>query len=81
MWPVVHLGGVILQVDDTRLNHLVVQVISLAGTLSHSGKHRVTTMGLGHIVNQLHDQHSLAHTSTTEQTYGKGHNLLSLNVS
>ena len=46
----------------------MVQVVSLAGTLSHTGEHGVTTMGLGHVVNKLHDQHSLADTSTTEQT-------------
>ena len=46
----------------------MVQVVSLAGTLSHAGEHGVTTMGLGHVVNKLHDQHSLADTSTTEQT-------------
>lgn len=63
-----HLGGGILQVDHTRLNHFMVQVIPLTGTLSHTSKHRVTTMGLGHVVDQLHDQYSLAYTGTTEQT-------------
>lgn len=46
----------------------MVQVISLASTLPHTGKHRVTTMGLGHVVDQLHNQHSLAYTSTAKQT-------------
>lgn len=64
----IHLGSVVLQVDYTGLNHFMVQVISLTGTLSDTSKHRVTTMGLGHVVDQLHDQHSLAYTSTTEQT-------------
>lgn len=63
-----HLGGGVLQVDDTGLNHFMVQVVSLTGTLSHTGKHRVTTMGLGHIVDQLHDQHSLAYTSSAKQS-------------
>ena len=63
-----HLGGVVLEVDDSRLNHLVVQVVALTGTLSHTGEDGVTTVGLGHVVDQLHDQHSLTHTGTTEQT-------------
>lgn len=46
----------------------MVQVVSFTGTLPHSGKHRVTTMGLGHIVDQLHNQHSFAYSSTTKQT-------------
>lgn len=46
----------------------MVQVVPFTGTLPHSGKHRVTTMGLGHVVDQLHDQHSLAYTSATKQT-------------
>lgn len=62
------LGGSVLQVDDTRLNHLMVQVVSLTSTLAHTGKHRVATMGLGHVVDQLHNQDSLADTSATKQT-------------
>merc|ERR1712055_1027887 len=69
------LGGLVLQADDTSLNHLVVQIIALTGPLTHSSEHRVTTMSLGHVVNQLHDQDSLAHTSSTEET-----NLTSLGV-
>ena len=65
----VYLGGVVLEVDDSGLNHLVVQVVSLAGTLAHPGEHGVTTVGLGHVVDQLHDQYSLAHTGTAEQTW------------
>ena len=65
----VYLGGVVLEVDDSGLDHLVVQVVSLAGALPHPGEHRVTTVGLGHVVDQLHDQHGLAHAGTAEQTW------------
>lgn len=49
----------------------MVQVVSFAGTLPHSGEHGVTTVGLGHVVDQLHNQHSLADTSATKQTCDK----------
>merc|ERR1719309_321507 len=35
---------------------------------AHSSEHGVTTMGLGDVVNQFHDEYGLAHTGTTEQT-------------
>ncbi|MPC09777.1 hypothetical protein E2C01_002395 [Portunus trituberculatus] len=76
-WGLIHLtvhqgylGGVILQGDDTRLNHFMVQIIALTGALSNTGKHRVATVSLGNVVNQFHDEYSLAHTGTTEQTCG-----------
>merc|ERR1739844_670593 len=69
------LGGVVLQADDAALNHLVVQVVTLTGSLTHTSEHGVTTMGLGNVVDQLHDQDSLADTGSTEQT-----NLASLGV-
>merc|ERR1739844_611711 len=69
------LGGVVLQADDAALNHLVVQVVTLTGSLTHTSEDGVTTMGLGNVVDQLHDQDSLADTGSTEQT-----NLASLGV-
>lgn len=49
----------------------MVQVVSFAGTLPHSSEHRVTPVGLGHVVDQLHNQHSLADTSAAKQTCDK----------
>merc|ERR1712141_970685 len=69
------LGGVVLQADDAALNHLVVQVVTLTGSLTHTSEHGVTTMGLGNVVDQFHDQHSLADTGSTKQT-----NLASLGI-
>ena len=81
-WGLVHLtvdkgdlGGLVLETDDTSLNHLVVQVISLTGSLSDSGKDGVTSMSLGDVVDQFHDQDSLADSSTTKET-----NLTSLGI-
>ena len=50
----------------------MVQVVSLTGALSYAGEHGVTAVGLGHVVDELHDQHGLAHASTTEQTCNEG---------
>ena len=46
------LGSVILQADDSALNHLVVQIVSFARALSHSSEHGVTTVS-------LHKKHQL----------------------
>ncbi|GMT20564.1 hypothetical protein PFISCL1PPCAC_11861, partial [Pristionchus fissidentatus] len=63
-----HLGVVALRVDDTSLNHLVVEIVTLTGALSDSGEHRVSSVSLGDVVNQLHDKHSLSDTGTSEET-------------
>lgn len=64
-----HLGGGVLQVYDARLNHFIVQIVALAGALSDSGEHRVATVSLGHVVDQLHDQDSLTHAGAAKQTW------------
>ena len=69
------LGGLVLEGDDTTLNHLVVQIVALPGPLADTGEHGETTVSLGNVVNQLHDKHSLADTSAAEKT-----NLTSLTV-
>ena len=69
------LGGLVLEGDDTTLNHLVVQIVALPGPLTDTGEHRETTVSLGDVVNQLHDKHSLADSGTAEET-----NLTSLTV-
>ena len=60
--------GVTLEVDDTGLNHFVVQVVTLTGTLADTSEDRETTVGFGDVVNQLLNEHSLADTSTTKET-------------
>merc|ERR1711878_85476 len=62
------LGGLVLEGDDTTLNHLVVQIVTLPGPLADTSEHRETTVSLGNVVDQLHDKHSLAHSSTAEET-------------
>jgi len=74
-WGLVHLavdegdlGLVILQADDTSLNHLVVEIVTLSSSLSDTGEDRVTTMRFGDVVDQLHNEDSLADSGTTEET-------------
>merc|ERR1712191_20878 len=74
-WGLVHLTVdqsdlrcFVFQRDDTRLNHLVVKIVTLTGTFTDSSEDGVTTMGLSDVVNQFHNQHSLSDTSTTEET-------------
>jgi hypothetical protein len=42
--------GLAIEVDDTSLLHLVVQIVTLTGTLSYTSEDRVTTVGLGDVV-------------------------------
>ena len=74
-WGLVHLtvdkgdlGGLVLQADDTSLNHLVVQIVTLTGPLTHTSEHGVTTMSLSDVVNKLHNKYSLSDTGTTEKS-------------
>jgi len=46
----------------------MVQIVTLAGTLSDTSKHRVTTVSLSDVVNQLLDKHSLSDTGTSKET-------------
>merc|ERR1711997_1284112 len=62
------LGGLVLEGDDTTLNHLVVQIVALPGPLADTGEHGETTVSLGNVVDELHDKHSLADSGTAEET-------------
>ena len=70
--PHTYLGGIIGEADNATLNHLVVEIVAFTRPLPHTGKHGVATVSLGHIVDQLHDEHSLTHTSTSKQTWRGG---------
>lgn len=64
-----YLRGLVLEGNDTTFNHFMVEIVTLASALTDTSKHRVTTMGLGDVVNQFHNQYRLTDTSTTEETY------------
>lgn len=73
-WGLVHLTedesdlGVSLEVDDTGLSHFVVQIVTLSSSLTDTGEDRVTTMGLGNVVDQLLNQDGFTDTGTTEKS-------------
>jgi hypothetical protein len=46
----------------------VIQIVSLAGSFAHTSEDGVTTVSLGDVVDQLHDQDSLADAGTAEET-------------
>ena len=67
----VHKGGLgswAIGDDDTRLDHFVVEIVALTGSFADTSEDGETTMELGDIVDKLHNQDSLADTSTTEET-------------
>jgi hypothetical protein len=41
--------------------------VHLAGALADAGEHRVASVRLGDVVDKLHNEHSLADTSTAEE--------------
>ena len=53
--------------DHARLGHLQPQVVALAGALAHAGEHRQAAVLLRDVVDQLLDQHRLAHAGAAEQ--------------
>src|SRR5207245_8027539 len=52
---------------DFRLDHFMVQIIALAGALTHAGKYRIAAVSLGDIVDQFHDGDGLADAGAAEQ--------------
>jgi len=74
----VHEGGLgagAIGLDDTGLDHFVVQIVTLTRSLADTGEHGETTMKLSNVVDKLHNEDGLADTGTTEET-----NLTSLHV-
>ena len=65
-----HLGvGQIVLVDDARLDHLVIEVVALAGALADAREHRQTAVLLGDVVDELEHVHGLAHAGAAEQAH------------
>ncbi|EAQ04301.1 hypothetical protein OB2597_09164 [Pseudooceanicola batsensis HTCC2597] len=54
--------------QNARLDHLVVEVVALAGPFAHTGEHGQTRVHLGDVVDQFLDENRLAHTGTAEET-------------
>ena len=65
-----HLGvAEIVLVDDARLDHLVIEIVALAGALTDAGEHRQTAVLLGDVVDELEHVDGLAHAGAAEQTH------------
>ena len=54
-------------VDDAGLAHLGIEVVSLAGALAHAGKHGVSAVAFGDVVDELHDDDRLADARAAER--------------
>ena len=73
-WWLVHLSvdkgslGAWSELNDTRLNHFVVKIITLSCSFSDTSEHGETTVKLSNVVNQLHNEYSLSDTGTSEET-------------
>ena len=55
--------------DYFRLGHLQPEVVAFAGALAHAREHRDAAVLQGHVVDELHDDHGLAHTGAAEQAH------------
>ena len=53
--------------DDAALLHLEPEVVALAGALAHAREHRQAAVLLGDVVDELLDQHRLAHAGAAEE--------------
>jgi len=58
---------VLFATDDIRFRHFVVEVIAFARSFADTGKDRHTPMELRDVIDQLHDDDSLAHAGTAER--------------
>jgi hypothetical protein len=57
----------VVDVDDARFDHLVVEVVAFTGPFAHAREHRIARVHLGDVVDQFHDQNGLAHAGAAEQ--------------
>ncbi len=60
-------GGALAELDDAGVDHFVIQVVAFAGALTHASEHRHAAMRLGDVVDQLLNEHRLAHPGAAEQ--------------
>lgn len=73
-WGLVHLTedkgdlGLAIKLNDGGLLHLVVQIVTLTGSLTDTGEDGVTTVSLSDVVDELLNEHGLTDTGTTEET-------------
>jgi len=54
--------------DNAGLGHFPEQVVAFPGPLANAGEHGIAVMGGGDVVDQLLNEHGLAHACAAEQT-------------
>ena len=59
----------VLEVHHAGIGHLVVEVVTFTGTLTHTSEHGQTAVRLSNVVDEFHHVHGLAHTGATEQAH------------
>ena len=59
--------GQVVGVDHAGFLEFLVEVVALTGALTHTTEHRHTAVLLGDVVDQLLNQHGLAHAGAAEQ--------------
>jgi hypothetical protein len=52
--------------NNAGFDHFMIEIISFTGTLTNTGEEGKTTMPLGDVVDQFHDDNCLADAGTTE---------------
>ena len=52
---------------DAGFDHLVIEIVALAGALADAGEHRIAAVRLGDVVDQFLNQHGLADAGAAEQ--------------
>merc|ERR1712061_443580 len=62
-----HLRASLRESEDVVDEEQHVLTLLVTEVLGDGGEHGVPSVRLGHVVNELHDEHSLAHASTAEQ--------------
>ena len=55
------------ELDHAALDHLVVQVVTLARALADAREHGETAVALRDVVDELHDEHRLADAGAAEE--------------
>ena len=72
--PHAHAGGLVHLAEDqgglvrhAAAVHLAPQVVALPAALAYAGEHRVAVVLHGHVVDELLDEHGLAHAGAAEQ--------------
>ncbi|CAI8342463.1 MAG: Uncharacterised protein [Hyphomonas sp. TMED17] len=73
-WRLVHLAidqcrtAFALEIDNFGVLHFVIQIITFAGPLANTGKHRITAEQFCDIVDQLLNQNCFTNTRAAEET-------------